>query len=232
MEEKIVKKEGTANFVGNGEEKVLILECIDLAKKKYLINENRYLVNEFSFFLFNVKENIPNHRNYSVSYEAAIETFFKEEYLCAEEVSLRIESKLGRLLNKQEKIYLAEVFISSNYNLSKHKNEQEEFINLVNTVMEKLKFKQEVLSLSQNKSYVRFLHHIKYLVLRILNKEVDTSKSDDEIYFYMKRKYPNSFTIANQVRVYITEKYDFVLSNNETSSLTLHFEKLTKEGLL
>ena len=74
------------------------------------------------------------------------------------------------------------------------------------------------------------MRHIKFLALRILKEKHDSVESNNDLYFYVMKNYSKEFYAAHQIRVFITENFDFDLSNDEISYLTMHFREFKRRG--
>lgn len=206
----------------------LVRSLVTLAKQKYVLKENFYLTNNLSYFLFNACEKIPMTYVYPVSSIEIMEKLFKTEVDFSKEAILYIEKYLNRPLKENDYLVLAESVIAANYQLDINKHEQEKFIHLIHCLLTQIAF---CVSLPRTHLFTeepRLMRHIKFLTLRILKGELDFSESNNELYFYVIEHHSREFHSANQIRVFITENFDFDLSNDEISYLALHFRELRR----
>lgn len=207
----------------------LILALIKLAKQKYTLADNFYLTNNLSYFLFNATENIPMTFIYPVSTIEIMESLFKAEVDFAKESIQQIEEHIQRPLKKTDYLVLAEAVIAANYQLNINAHEQEKFIQLIHSLLSQI---TSNLQLPRPYLFVegaRLVRHIKFLALRILKNAYDTEDSNNDLYFYIVEHYSKEFHAANRMRVFITENFDFDLSNDEISYLAMHFRELRKQ---
>lgn len=207
----------------------LIASLIELATQKYTLADNFLLTNNLSYFLFNATENIPMTYTYPLTSIEIMENLFKTEVDFSKEAARRIEEYIQRPLKKTDYLVLAEAVIAANYQLNINAHEQEKFIQLIHCLLSQI-----TANLQLPRSYLfveaaRLVRHLKFLSLRILKNKYDTADSDNDLYFYVAEHYSKEFHTANQMRVFITENFDFDLSNDEISYLAMHFRELGRQ---
>lgn len=211
-------------------ERQLVLFLVKLAKEKYMITDNFYLNNNLSYFLFNAAEMIPMTTAYSISSIEIMEYLFKSEIDFAKEAVQYIEEHLQHSLRKSDYLVLAESVIAANYQLNINDHEQERYLQLIHYLITQIAFYVNLPRTLLLSGTPRLMRHIKFLALRILKEKHDSIESNNDLYFYVMKNYSKEFYAANQIRVFITENFDFDLSNDEISYLTMHFREFKRRS--
>lgn len=206
----------------------LVLSLTKLAKQKYALADNFYLTNNLSYFLFNVLEDISMTYAYPLTSIEIMENLFQAEVAFSKEAARQIEMYIQKPLKKNDYLALTEAIIAANYQLNINAHEQETVIQLIHCLLAQI-----TTNLQLTRSYLfmkapRLVRHIKFLSLRILKNKFDTTDSNNDLYFYVIEHYQKEFHTANQMRIFITENFDFDLSNDEISYLAMHFRELKR----
>lgn len=204
------------------------LSLAELAKSNYGLADNFYLTNALSYFLFNAIENIPMTYVYPVSSIEIMEHLFESEVRFAKEAVKRIETYLQHPLKATDYLSLTESMIAANYQLDVSTHEEEEYLNLIHCLLTQMTYHLKLPRIYLFTEGGRLLRHIKFLALRILKKQAEPAEANNELYFYVKDRYLTEFHTANQMRVFVTESFDFDLSNDEISYLALYFHQIRK----
>lgn len=102
---------------------------------------------------------------------------------------------------------------------------------LVNNVLNIVKyhFKMELDETSIN--YERFLTHLRFFAIRFIRKERMTDSEDNFLYEQLKSKYPESFQCSQKIKIYLVKSYNWSISKDEEMYLTLHIQRVTKRHL-
>lgn len=209
-------------------EREFIRHLTELAKKSYSLEDNFHLTNHLSYFLFNVAEKISMSRTYPLSTIDIMETLFTEEVRFAKEAVRQIEDYLMSPIDPRDSFVLAESVIAANYQLTIAEHEQEKWIQLIHSLLTQISFHLKLPRAHLFSKAPRLMRHMKFLALHILKEKQRQETSDNELYFYVSKRYVQEFSAANQIRVFVTETYDVDLSNDEISYLVLHFRALKK----
>lgn len=200
-----------------------------LSKEKYLLHLDEAFPKEFTYFFDNLKAGISNTRIYDEEYLELLHYLFHEESLFAEEIIELLKTIYGYQPGTDDLVTLTEMIICSEWQLSFYQHEQEEFTELYSILMKNMTFR---LGLTVKDFYIQhrsFLTHLKFLAYRVVTKQRSTEVTEDDVYFFTKNKYTHSFNLANHLRQFITEHYDFDLSNDEITFLTMHIQQIAKK---
>ncbi|MDT2524565.1 PRD domain-containing protein [Enterococcus raffinosus] len=216
------------NYIATSDRQ-LVLNLVHLAKYKYLLADNFYLINNLSYFVFNAVEKNALTNSYSFSTVEIMSSLFKTEITFAKEAIRYMEDYLHHPLATTDYLVLAELVIAANCQLNVNSHEQENYLQLIHSLTTRIAFHVNLSRSSLFAEAPRLMRHIKYLALRIIKEKFDSLDSDNELYFYVMKNYPRDFYTANHLRAFITENFDFDLSNDEISYLVLHFHRLNRD---
>ena len=205
-----------------------VISLVELATQKYTLADNFLLTNNLSYFLFNATESIPMTYAYPLTTIEIMENLFKSEVDFSKEVAGLIVEHIQRPLKKLDYLFLAEAVIAANYQLDINVHEQEKYIQLIHCLLSQITVDLQLPRPYLFMDAARLVRHIKFLALRILQNQYDTEETNNDLYFYIVEHYSKEFHTANKMRVFITENFDFDLSNDEISYLAIHFRELRR----
>lgn len=206
--------------IGPADERKLMAAVTRYGRKNYYLR-NHLMEHELSLFLRKIAG---NHYTYPPAYQEMILVAFKDELLFAKEIARMLKIQTGYSVTDDELFYLMEILIKSNWNLIGIDDGPEQFYILIDDLAELVVQAAEI-DKSDLYAEHHLLNHLKFLADKILKQTVDYESSDDELYFYIKNHYESAFAAANEIRVFVTEKFDFDLSNNEITFLALQIQR-------
>ena len=79
-------------------------------------------------------------------------------------------------------------------------------------------------------NYSRFITHLKYFSLRVIDHEKPKSTYDEKLSAFVRENFRQAYDCAQQMRRYVLKRYSYEISDDEVIYLTLHLEKLFGEG--
>lgn len=154
-----------------------------------------------------------------------IKAFYEVEFNVGSKAKDILLNNYSVLLNDDEIAFIATHLINLTTNSMSETLTSiqivDEIVNIVRRIMNiELKMNTYV--------YTRFITHLKYFSLRIINKEKINSGYDENLEKFVNANYKKSYLCANTVKNYMKEKYDYDIANEEVIYLTLHLENLRK----
>ncbi|MDH6364989.1 hypothetical protein M2139_001990 [Enterococcus sp. PF1-24] len=202
-----------------------LLEILRLLVTDSNISPNHFLVEQIAEFLTCLKHESVFEKEPASFYQEILENFFNAEKNHTNKVVKELDLHLTDIQLRQ----LTEIIICENYPVLATQ-QVELLFSLLYKLTRKIAWYTGLQQSDFYQKYPNFTHHIKFLAIRIITSQIDKSAiaSDPDIYFHMQKKYPNSFKFAQDLRRFITEKYNFDCSNSEISFLTLHLEQVKK----
>ncbi|WP_125582565.1 PRD domain-containing protein [Lacticaseibacillus suibinensis] len=79
---------------------------------------------------------------------------------------------------------------------------------------------------TESVAYSRFVRHIQYMAMRLLDFQGSTEHADDEIMSLVFKKNPDAYAIAKRVGDQLTQDYQVSLNDAELMYMTLHISRL------
>ena len=159
----------------------------------------------------------------------ALTNEIKAFYECEFNISLQAKAvlleKYSVLLNDDEIAFIATHLINLNTNSM---NETLISIQIVDEIVNIVRRVMNVELKINSYAYTRFITHLKYFSLRILNKEKLNIGHDEKLAEFVKNNYKKSYLCAEIIKKYITDHYEYEIADEEVIYLTLHLENLGK----
>lgn len=200
------------------EKNAVIEHLVDLYSNKYLLRRHEWLRNTLFAYLYSGGQ----HWQSPTIQMKIVRLFFKEEYLFSREAFVQLGLVTEKERTELDFQRLLEMTICTHWGLCTQPSEVATFMALIDSLLQIISCHLHVSEQFFETHRTSFLHHVKFLAFRILKKEKDYRSSDDELYFLVKELHPEAFKITHTLRKFITETYDFDLSNNEVTYLCLH----------
>ncbi len=208
----------------------ILLVCDEV---KSLISQNYTL--EYTDFMFLSLIDHINGSIYRINNNINVEneissddlSFYSNEVELAIKTKDLIQKELNVELNDNELAFLILHFIGILYDL-KYTTINKKIIGISNEIL-------NIVSASIQKdiedfSIERLKIHLKFFLIRQFNKnlkELET-ENDDDLYLFLKTKYPNAEKILLNITTYLKDRYDLDVSLNEELYLLIHIIKIIK----
>lgn len=199
---------------------------IELAKSEltYELDDYLYiaLTDHLSFAITRHKKDIElkNHLMWE------IRKYYKKEFQVALQALDIVEEEIGVRLPEDEAASIALHFVNSQLS-GKSVMTAVKVTELVNNILKIVKYHYKIELDETSINYERFLTHIRFFALRLLQNERLQDMYDQIFYDQMMEKFPESFECTNRIAAFIKEEYDWEISNDEKIYLTLHIHRIT-----
>ncbi len=79
-------------------------------------------------------------------------------------------------------------------------------------------------------SYHRFVTHLKFFSQRLVHGNLYNESDDVELYEFIKRKYPDSFSCTEKIVKYVQKEFDYSLTSEEMLYISVHIQRLIKKS--
>lgn len=155
-----------------------------------------------------------------------IKIFYANEFAIAQRAKKYLLDNYQIVLDDDEIAFIATHLINLNSN---NMNETITSIQIVDDLVNIVRRMMNIELKIHSYAYVRFITHLKYFALRILNQEKINSTYDIKLEQFIKENYQLSYSCAQAMKRYIASKYHYEIANDEVIYLTLHLENLEKE---
>ncbi|GEL15890.1 PRD domain-containing protein [Pediococcus cellicola] len=157
-----------------------------------------------------------------------IKKFYPVEYEIGEYARKVVKKYQFTDLSEDEAGFVAMHFVDASIGGKEHHNVAKitKIVELTLSVVDRYIVKPELNSLS----YSRFIRHIQYLAIRLLDNVETEVEIDGEIKDLVFKKYPQELKIAQSIKVILHEKFNLTIGNSELMYITMHLVRLLKVG--
>ncbi|MBS5001675.1 PRD domain-containing protein [Holdemania filiformis] len=159
--------------------------------------------------------------------EYDIRQFYEKEYEVGEKALHIIFHKLNIYMPKAEAANIALHFINAEQAINKEISYSvlNEILNETTEIMSK-HFNLYIDRKSAN--YARFIAHLQYMLKRVqTGMHIDSSNC--QIYKTVRNSYPDTVSCVQEIKIYLEEKLNFKMDEEEELYLMLHLNKLCKK---
>jgi len=153
-----------------------------------------------------------------------IKRFYAEEFAVGLEALGLIEQALGISLPQDEA-----GFIALHLANAKNNSDMQSTMHSATIIKDVLSILQYDLKLTwdeESLDYQRFVTHLKFFALRLLNRKTVTH-GDDSIYQGITEMMPTAWACAKKIYHYVDKNYDCQLTTDEVMFLTIHINRLS-----
>lgn len=173
-------------------------------------------------------ERIKNGNNYPNEFRWEVKNLYPKEYEAAKKSLAYIKQKTNIELPESELTFFTYHYVSAQ-NTAIHLEDSIDLTLMINQVLEIISyhFQQKLNITSIN--YARFLTHLRYFMIRQLNKDTKSEELDPVIGLIVKEKYPKAYQAAEKIQLYLKTAKNWDISSNEMMYLTLHIWRLTRK---
>ncbi len=155
-----------------------------------------------------------------------IKMFYQSEFDISMIAKEKILEKYEVILNDDEIAFIATHLINLNSN---NMNETLTSIQIVDDLVNIIRRMMNIELKVNSYTYTRFITHLKYFSLRILNNQKIDSPYDKKLAQFVQENYKLPYSCAIAIKRYIMSKYNYTIANDEVIYLTIHLKNLEKE---
>lgn len=197
----------------------------DLTRTKYKIEVNDSLYIALADHINTSIERYQEGIKVNNTLLAEIKSFYRSEFEIGMFMLDLIEEVYGIKMKEDEAAFLALHIVSCEAG-----NEMAKTYAITSFIQLMLDIVQEYFSVSldvDSLAYSRFITHLKYFGLRILNgKKASDDNEENELLDLVKNKYIDAYLCASKMAGVIQDSYGYLLSNDELLYLTIHITKV------
>lgn len=154
--------------------------------------------------------------------------FYKEEFSIGMKALDLIEERFGVRLPDDEAGFIALHIVNA------EKDQDIKVIYKITKVMQEVsnivKYYFGISFDEESVYYYRFITHLKFFSERLIEGRTYIGEEDDGLLDVIKVKYKNAYECVEKITSFISEKYGYVLSNEEKLYLTIHIEKVVSRA--
>jgi beta-glucoside operon transcriptional antiterminator len=152
-----------------------------------------------------------------------IKKFYRDEFAIGMHALSIIEEKAGVQLNDDEASFIAMHIVNAELN-GTFKNVNQ-ITDLIQDVLNIIKYHFKVEFDEDSLNYFRFLTHLKFFAQRMLSHS-SLSEHDSFLFDVIREKYPDIYECTLKIETYLMKKYHYELPNEEKLYLTIHIERV------
>lgn len=152
-----------------------------------------------------------------------IQRFYKDEYQIGLKALDMIEEHFNLRLPEDEAGFIA--FHILNASGEDSLDDIVEITKVINEITNIVKYRFKVEFDEDDVYFYRFVTHLKFFAYRLVNKSVYNS-NEDGLLELIKIKYPSSYSVSLNVKDFISNHYNYVISDEELLYLTIHIERV------
>ena len=152
-----------------------------------------------------------------------IQRFYKDEYQIGLKALGMIEEHFNLRLPEDEAGFIA--FHILNASGEDSLDDIVEITKVINEITNIVKYRFKVEFDEDDVYFYRFVTHLKFFAYRLVNKSVYNS-NEDGLLELIKIKYPSSYSVSLNVKDFISDHYNYVISDEELLYLTIHIERV------
>ncbi|WP_340026477.1 PRD domain-containing protein [Paenibacillus sp. FSL K6-1096] len=79
-------------------------------------------------------------------------------------------------------------------------------------------------------NYSRFITHLRYFIVRQMNKVTLSFKDEHFLYDVLSERYPDSYECVRKIKQFVEQEYGFHINKDEMVYLIIHVERMTSRS--
>lgn len=157
-----------------------------------------------------------------------IKRFYKDEYKIGLKALDMIEERFQVRLPDDEAGFIA--FHLVNAGMEEQTDKIFEVTKVMQEITNIVKYHFNLVFQEDSVYYFRFINHLKFFALRLVNGNSFEEDQNDDLLEIIKVKYHNAFRCVCKISEFILEKYQYSISDEEQIYLTIHIARVTSKG--
>lgn len=153
-----------------------------------------------------------------------IKRFFSDEYFIGIKALEMVEEKFGVQLSEDEAGFIALHLV--NAEMEEEVGNVYELTKIMQEITNIVKYYFKITFNEDSVYFYRFSTHLKFFAYRLLNHKEFHDEDDGELYEVIKKKYHNAYTCVNKIADFLTENYQYNITNEEKMYLIIHIARL------
>ncbi|WP_342415849.1 PRD domain-containing protein [Paenibacillus sp. FSL R10-2782] len=158
-----------------------------------------------------------------------IRHLYPVEYRVGEQAVNRINEVFHVTMSHGEASSIALHFVNSQFD-SGSMNQTIRITKIINDILEIMSVHFGIALDQEAVNYSRFVTHLRYFIVRQLNREVISFKDQHFLYDMLSERYPSSFQCAQKIKVFMEQQHEFIITPDEMVYLMIHIERVTSHS--
>lgn len=138
-----------------------------------------------------------------------------------------IKNKIGVQLPEVEASFIALHFVNAQLNNNNDFTETGKITKVIKDILNIVKYHYKLEIDEESINYARFVTHLRYFVYRLL-KEESLREGKINLLDIVKADSSEELKCITKIEKYLSENYNWFISNNEKLYLIIHLQRLTK----
>lgn len=152
-----------------------------------------------------------------------IKQYYAKEFQLACKIVELLEEEFGQSLNEDEAASIALHIVNAELD-NKDLHGSMEAIHLMDQIMQILRYQMQMNVKEDDLNYQRLITHVKFFVQRVLaNHQLQEA---NPLYQMVKANYPDAYSIAERIRIFVEKKVEHAISDDEITYLIIHIARL------
>lgn len=153
-----------------------------------------------------------------------IKRFFSDEYFIGNKALEMVKEKFDVQLSEDEAGFIALHLV--NAEMEEEVGNVYELTKIMQEITNIVKYYFKITFNEDSVYFYRFSTHLKFFAYRLLNHKEFHDEDDGELYEVIKKKYHNAYTCVNKIADFLTENYQYNITNEEKMYLIIHIARV------
>ncbi|QOS79186.1 PRD domain-containing protein [Paenibacillus sp. JNUCC31] len=158
-----------------------------------------------------------------------IRHLYPAEYRIGEYAVERINEAFQVSLPSSEASSVALHFVNSQFD-SGSMNQTIKITKIINDCLEIMSHHFGIALDQESVNYSRFITHLRYFIVRQMNREVLSFKDQHFLFDVLSERYPSSFQCAQKIKEFMERQHEFNITPDEMVYLMIHIERVTSHS--
>lgn len=151
-----------------------------------------------------------------------IKRCYTKEYRIAEKAVELLEDEYEIELNDDETASIAMHIVNAEFDVTMQAGVK--IIQIVDHIVQIIQYYLHIDIDIEGSHYQRLLTHLRFFVWRVIKNEQEDK--DNTLYEIVKTNYPKAYQCTLRIKQFIEETYDYSVSQDECTYLTVHIQRL------
>ncbi|WP_339102051.1 BglG family transcription antiterminator LicT [Candidatus Enterococcus clewellii] len=200
-------------------------EIIEYAKKEINENLNETIYISLTDHLHTAIERVKKNVEVKNVLLWDIKRFFPDEFKVGMMAIEKVKERYGVELSEDEAGFIALHIVNAQQDGDGSGNTYE-ITKVMQEIMNIIKYYFKISFDESSVYFYRFTTHLKFFAYRLLSKGQYIDETDQELLEIIKKKYQNAYHCIEKIEKYLTDAYDYKISNDEKLYLTIHIARL------
>lgn len=200
-------------------------EIIEYAKKEINENLNETIYISLTDHLHTAIERVKKNVEVKNVLLWDIKRFFPDEFKVGMMAIQKVKERYDVELSEDEAGFIALHIVNAQQDGEGSSNTYE-ITKIMQEIMNIIKYYFKISFDESSVYFYRFTTHLKFFAYRMLSKGQSMDETDQELLDIIKTKYQNAYHCIEKIDKYLTDAYDYTISNDEKLYLTIHIARL------